>query len=50
MELPASYEAISAFAEINGVCIFIYEFDSECKIRLGQQGRLENLTSGLIYL
>ena len=29
MEFPASYEAISAFEEINRVCIFIYELDSD---------------------
>ena len=38
MEFPASYEAISAFEDKNGVCIFIYELDSDEQIRLGQRG------------
>ena len=44
------YEAISTFEEINGVCILIYEFDSEGKIGLVQQGRVEHLTNYHIYL
>ena len=50
MEFPASYEAISAFEDINRVCIFIYELDSEDKIRLGQRGNIAYLTTDLIYL
>ena len=48
MEFPMYYD-ISACEEINGVCIFIYEFDSEGQIRLGQQGILGNLTNDRIY-
>ena len=50
MEFPASYEAISAFEDSNRVCIFIYELDSEDKIRLGQRGNIAYLTTDLIYL
>ena len=50
MEFPASYEAISAFEEINRACIFIYELDLEDQIRLGQIGNIEYLTTDLIYL
>ena len=50
MEIPASYEAISAFEEINRVCIFIYELDSDDQIQLGQRGRIAYLTDDLIYL
>ena len=50
MELPASYDVMSTLAEIIGVCIFICKFDSDGKIRLGQQGRLEHLTQNLMYL
>ena len=50
IEFPASYEAISAFEDINRVCIFIYELDSEDKIRLGQRGNIAYLTTDLIYL
>ena len=50
MEFLASYEAISAFEEINRVCIFIYELDSEDQIRLGQRGNIAYLTDDLIYL
>ena len=50
MEFPASYEAIAAFEEINKVCIFIYELDSENLIRLGQRGNVTYVTTDLIYL
>ena len=50
MEFPASYDAISALEEINRVCIFIYELDSEDQIRLGQRGNSAYLTTDLIYL
>ena len=49
VEFPASYEPISAFEEINEVCIFIFEFDSEGQIILGQRGRHEHLTDDLIH-
>ena len=45
MEFPTSYDAISTFEETNRVCIFKKEFDSEGKIILRQQGRLEHLTT-----
>ena len=45
MEFPTSYDAISTFEETNKVCIFKKEFDSEGKIILRQQGRLEHLTT-----
>ena len=50
MEFPASYRAISLFEHINGVCVLIFEFDSEGKIILGQQGRLGHLTNCKKYL
>ena len=39
VEFPVSYEAISAFEEINAVCIFNYDFGTEGKLILRQQGR-----------
>ena len=50
MEFPASYEAITAFEEINKVCIFSYELDSENQIRLGQRGNVTYVATDLIYL
>ena len=40
MELRLTYEAKSALENVNGICIFIYKFDYNGKIRLRQQGRL----------
>ena len=50
MEFRASYEAISAFADNDRVCIFIYELDSDDQIRLGQRGNIAYLKDDLIYL
>ena len=45
MEFPTSYDAISTFEETNKECIFKKEYDSEGKIILRKQGRLEHLTT-----
>ena len=50
MAFQASDQAGSAFVEVNKVCIFIYELDSEGNIRLGQKGNVEYQTTDLTYL
>jgi hypothetical protein len=48
MLFPTTYDDIANVEKINGVCIYIYEFDSEDNIKLGEQGRVYYLAHKLI--